>query len=306
MTDQEIWEYMQRDLDGDLSLAEKQQLHDILLKDPGMQLMYNRMKNVSAQLAQLPPVTPRFSIVDSILPQLEAEKVKPAAAISGQQHILPKLEPKQSTEKIISFDEQPKWKRIALWTARIGSGIVAASLLIGVMFIGGHLKPQPDEDNYQHGAVIEPPEEDTPSLVGPPPPPPSNHSSESVEPVVEKDPPKRQTKQPIKQQKNQTPDTKTPSPPPNQATPEPPKPDPNLPKPPVKPVMPVQEHTPSFPVGVEVLDKDAKKEQKEKEKEQKDQEKKQEKAEKEKQKDEEKTKKEQEKEKEKDQQQDND
>ncbi|TGU92939.1 hypothetical protein EN829_060405, partial [Mesorhizobium sp. M00.F.Ca.ET.186.01.1.1] len=72
MTNEEIWECMQRDLDGDLSVQEQQVLRNLIQKDADLQLMYNRLKTVSQKLEQLPPVVPSISIVDSILPRLES------------------------------------------------------------------------------------------------------------------------------------------------------------------------------------------------------------------------------------------
>ncbi|QQE73117.1 hypothetical protein KDJ56_14420 [Brevibacillus composti] len=270
MSDEEIWEYMQRDLDGDLSPDEKSQLHELLLKEPGLQLMYNRMKHVSQQLDQLPPVTPPFSIVDSILPQLEAEKARPAAAISGRHEELPKLEPKHAAAQSAPAEARPKWKKVTLWTARIGSGVVAASLLIGLMLTGGPLKPEPAEDNYQHGSIITPPEPEAPLIVGPPIPPASNHPSPSEEAVEEKTEPPAKPRKPVV---NQTPKEAKPSGTAVQTPTQPPKPDPNLPKPPVKPVAIEEEHKPAFPIGIEVPDKEEKQKQKEKEKEEKEKEK---------------------------------
>ncbi|MED1874081.1 anti-sigma factor family protein [Brevibacillus borstelensis] len=260
MTDEEIWECMQRDLDGDLSPEEKRQLHDLLLKKPSMQLMYDRLKKVSEQLEQLPPVTPRFSIVDTILPQLESEKVRPAAAAGSEKEILPKLEPKQLTAKTSPVHERRKWNRVTLWTARIGSGVVAASLLIGLVVMGNPAS-SPDEDEYRQGTSVQPPEEVQPAVVGPPTPPPSNNLSQPIVPEEEKEqsqkeqPVKRQTPKqkttPVKQQQQQVP-AKTQ------------KPDPNVPKPPPKPAVKGQDEKPAFPYGVAVPDEEEKKKEKEK------------------------------------------
>lgn len=54
MTNEEIFELMQRDLDGDLSESEQQLLHRLIQKDTDLQLMYNRLKDVSQQLEHLP------------------------------------------------------------------------------------------------------------------------------------------------------------------------------------------------------------------------------------------------------------
>ncbi|GEC92158.1 hypothetical protein [Brevibacillus brevis] len=104
MTNEEIFELMQRDLDGDLLESEQQLLHRLIQKDADLQLMYNRLKDVSQQLEHLPPVVPPFSIVDSILPKLESAAAKPAAVKSTvNEEILPTLEVKRETSSLPAY-----------------------------------------------------------------------------------------------------------------------------------------------------------------------------------------------------------
>lgn len=62
---------MQRDLDHDLTSEEQTILNGHLSHCPECKDMFNRMKRLSENLAQLPKVNPPFSLVDRIMPQLQ-------------------------------------------------------------------------------------------------------------------------------------------------------------------------------------------------------------------------------------------
>lgn len=252
MTNEEVWEWMQRDLDGDLSVEEQQTLQALIRKDADLQLMYNRLKNVSQQLEQLPLVVPSFSIVDSILPRLESAAATPAAKASSlNEESLPTLEVKRNSS---SPSVTKKWKRMKVWLTSIGSTAVAACLLIGLMVPGNDGK-NVEPDAYHQGAEPEPQETGNAALVGPPAPTPSTNPSPSN--TQEEDKGKQQQQ---KQQKQQV----TPSN--NQGTKKAPKqvqkepaskaatnsatkPPTNRPTPP-KPVV-KEEKPPAFPFGLE-------------------------------------------------------
>jgi hypothetical protein len=161
MTNEHIWELMQRDLDGDLSPEEQMQLHSCLNTDPDLQLMYGRLKKVSDQLEQLPPVTPAFSIVDSILPQLDVIPREPVATSAAVE--LPRLEVKKEAPRA----ESRKWKKLPVWMARAGSGLAAACLLLGLFFmVNGSSKNEPD--TYTQGAEVTPAAKEQPVVPAPP------------------------------------------------------------------------------------------------------------------------------------------
>ncbi|XID95410.1 anti-sigma factor family protein [Paenibacillaceae bacterium WGS1546] len=71
MNCREVMELMQRDLDGDLNQQESSLMTDHVGQCPECAAMLARLKKLSAELEQLPRVAPKFSIVDSILPELE-------------------------------------------------------------------------------------------------------------------------------------------------------------------------------------------------------------------------------------------
>lgn len=244
MTKDEIWEWMQRDLDGDLSAEEQQLLKSLLSKDPALQLMYSRLQTVSQQLEQLPPVTPSFSIVDSILPKLELAVAKPAAKSNRNVDVLPTLEVKRQTAS--QLPESKKWSRLTVWLARIGSTAVAACLLIGMMFMGNESKKE-DVDPYQQGSQLpSPPVVDTPVQLGPPSPTPSTNPSPPITQVESKKTEKETTQSKKPKQKTTPPPvaTKSPTPPPNA------KPAASKPVTPPPPVM-REEKPPVFPIGLE-------------------------------------------------------
>ncbi|MGF9909193.1 anti-sigma factor family protein [Brevibacillus porteri] len=225
MTNEEIFELMQRDLDGDLLESEQQLLQRLIQKDAELQLMYNRLKDVSQQLEHLPPVVPPFSIVDSILPKLELAAAKPAAVKSTMnEEILPTLEVKRESS---SLPETKKWKRMKVWMASLGSTAVAASLLVGMLFSGGDGKKH-EVDSFQNGTDMTPAVVEQPKIPANPTPPSNNPiSSNSKE---EEDKTKKSTgsatqtkskKPPAKNVQKQTPPPKktNPTPPPKKAVP---------------------------------------------------------------------------------------
>ncbi|MFS1513565.1 anti-sigma factor family protein [Chengkuizengella sp. SCS-71B] len=95
---QEVIQLMQRDLDGDLNKEEHQQMIDHINDCHSCTEMFERLKNVSIELEQLPKVTPPVSIVDQILPQLE--KIDQANIIETQ------VPDTDETEEILTSNNQ--------------------------------------------------------------------------------------------------------------------------------------------------------------------------------------------------------
>ncbi|MGK9251772.1 anti-sigma factor family protein [Paenibacillus humicus] len=81
MTCQEVVEVMNRYLDGDLDEHERVLLMEHLKNCPDDQELFERLQRLSEELEELPKVTPPFSLVDSILPQLaEIDALRDAKA----------------------------------------------------------------------------------------------------------------------------------------------------------------------------------------------------------------------------------
>lgn len=71
MNCQEVMELMQRQMDGDLDQHETSLMMDHVGRCPECAAMLARLQSLNDQLAQLPRVEPKFSLVDAILPQLD-------------------------------------------------------------------------------------------------------------------------------------------------------------------------------------------------------------------------------------------
>jgi hypothetical protein len=127
---QEVMMYMQRQLDGDLTPNEEDELHAHLMHCLDCAEMFERLQALSDELSQLPKVMPPFSLVDAILPQLlEMDKQNGSSVTDNIVNFPPVVsrsaesvkEPKRSS--MSRFKEQFSWK--------IASGVVAAGLIIG-------------------------------------------------------------------------------------------------------------------------------------------------------------------------------
>lgn len=128
MNCQEVMELMQRHLDLDLNESEQKALMDHLRQCPDCAEMFERLRQLSQELASLPKVSPPFSLVDSILPQLEeidrrGEGPLSAASIGGRSAAASPASPRVGGERPRRFR--------AGWTAALG-GIVAAGVLLAL------------------------------------------------------------------------------------------------------------------------------------------------------------------------------
>lgn len=127
---QEVMIYMQRQLDGDLTPKEENELHAHLMHCLDCAQMFERLQALSNELSQLPKVMPPFSLVDAIMPQLLELDKQNAMEVADNVVVFPskvariesvKDMPKRSG--VSRFKEQFSWK--------IASGVVAAGLIIG-------------------------------------------------------------------------------------------------------------------------------------------------------------------------------
>jgi hypothetical protein len=104
---QEIQEWMQRELDGDLNELEKKRLDAHMSQCHDCAGMYHRLHMLSLGLEQLPKVEPPYSIVDSILPRLnEIELVPILESHNGEQ-----------TEPHVQSVRRSKWSYRYGWVA---------------------------------------------------------------------------------------------------------------------------------------------------------------------------------------------
>lgn len=131
MTCEEMMDLMQNSLDQELEADEERAMLAHLKECPDCTDLYARLKLLSDELAQLPKVKPAYSIVDAILPQLEAMpgwENAPDSAESGMA-AASSLEATPEPGNVLPMRRKPgfiSWK--------VFSGVVAAGLVLG-MFI---------------------------------------------------------------------------------------------------------------------------------------------------------------------------
>lgn len=121
MSCEEAYEWMQRDLDGELDDAEKEELLRHYTSCPACALLYERLHSLSTYLEQLPIVEPPFSIVQSILPQLDE--------IDRTRQLSP-----SDREQVASVEVLPKKKKRAIWYRYIGTATAAGLLISAIIF----------------------------------------------------------------------------------------------------------------------------------------------------------------------------
>ncbi|WP_020615667.1 zf-HC2 domain-containing protein [Paenibacillus daejeonensis] len=137
MTCQEVMDYMQRQLDGDLDERETDILHKHTRHCPDCAAMLERLQRLSGELDSLPKVTPPFSLVDAILPQLDEIEHKPAP------HAAAFAAPEEASRRVAPTDRRKGWlDRLPLRTL---SGVVAASIVAG-LFIFNYSTPSPSDE----------------------------------------------------------------------------------------------------------------------------------------------------------------
>ncbi|MEY9091708.1 zf-HC2 domain-containing protein [Paenibacillus sp. RC84] len=127
MNCKEVKELMQRDLDGDLNDLERQRLNQHVQQCSECGTMLQRLRMLSKELENLPKIMPPFSIVDSILPQLErldeekSNQREEAAGLSRAVGRSPR-----------SPEQLPWTRRIAAHVSwKTVSGVVAAGFVLG-------------------------------------------------------------------------------------------------------------------------------------------------------------------------------
>jgi hypothetical protein len=126
---QEVMELMQRYVDGDLNQQETSLMQDHTAQCPDCAAMLVRLQKLSSELEQLPRVSPRFSIVDSILPELE--RLHAAGATAGE------------SEPSVQASASPASTRSARPARNVFrkiSGVVAAGVIVGLLLFS-----QPDK-----------------------------------------------------------------------------------------------------------------------------------------------------------------
>ncbi|OPH58624.1 hypothetical protein BC351_22715 [Paenibacillus ferrarius] len=130
MNCQEVMEFMQRQLDGDLDVQEEDELHAHLARCLDCAQMFERLQKLSDELTQLPKVVPPYSLVDAIMPQLaELDRQHDAASITDKVAVIG-----TSTSQTApgQTSKLPRTRRIgSQFSWKFAGGIVAAGLILG-------------------------------------------------------------------------------------------------------------------------------------------------------------------------------
>jgi hypothetical protein len=119
---EEAYEWIQRDLDDELTDVEKEKLMLHLAACRDCSSLYDRLNSLSTHLAQLPMVEPPYSIVESILPELDR--------IDSERSI-----PPIAKEQAAAVELPQRLSRRAIWYRYIGGATAAGLLISAVAFM---------------------------------------------------------------------------------------------------------------------------------------------------------------------------
>jgi len=128
MNCQEVMELMQRYIDGDLDQRETSLMMDHTEQCPDCAAMFVRLKKLSSELEQLPRVVPKFSIVDSILPELERLHAAETTESPVAEPYAPEDKPANGTPSRSNRPSRHLVRKI--------SGVVAAGIVVGLLLFG--------------------------------------------------------------------------------------------------------------------------------------------------------------------------
>lgn len=142
----EVMEWMHRYLDHDLSQNEMIEMFRHIDDCPSCAEVFDRLTMLSEQLEQLPDVKPPFSLVDSIMPQLDKLELN-IKDLNVKEPIAESLE-ESNVIPMKRKNTQDKTSKGASMAARTGIGAVAAAviLLIAVLYMPDSM-PTADVDN---------------------------------------------------------------------------------------------------------------------------------------------------------------
>lgn len=134
MNCQEVMELMQRQLDDDLNDTENAQLMTHMHHCPDCEAMYERLRMLSAELTSLPKVTPSYSLVDAILPELERidkqNGADDSATSESAEGELSGVERRSSRQTMKPSSAPVRWTFL-----RSIAGVVAASVVVGLFIV---------------------------------------------------------------------------------------------------------------------------------------------------------------------------
>ncbi|QOS80319.1 zf-HC2 domain-containing protein [Paenibacillus sp. JNUCC31] len=131
---EEVVEWMHRYLDHDLGEAETEQMLQHVAKCPECAENFSLLRALSRELEDLPQVTPRFSLVDAIMPQLDAIDEAKREQSSTLQEMSPVPAAFENLQR--SSERKPKQKWLNSMAGRMSVGAAAAAVVLGVAIFG--------------------------------------------------------------------------------------------------------------------------------------------------------------------------
>ncbi|MGO4732114.1 anti-sigma factor family protein [Paenibacillus sp. 2KB_22] len=136
---EEVVEWMHRYLDHDLGEAETAQMLQHVAKCPECAENFSLLRALSRELEELPQVSPRFSLVDAIMPQLDAIDEARKEQSSTIQEMNPVPAAFENLQR--SSERKTKQKWLNSMAGRMSMGAAAAAVVLGFAIWGY----QPDQ-----------------------------------------------------------------------------------------------------------------------------------------------------------------
>ncbi|MFK0523623.1 anti-sigma factor family protein [Paenibacillus illinoisensis] len=131
---EEVVEWMHRYLDHDLGDAETAQMLQHVAQCPECAENFSLLRALSRELEDLPQVTPKFSLVDAIMPQLDAIDEARREQSSTIQEMTPVPAAFENLKR--SSERKPKQKWLNSMVGRMSMGAAAAAVVLGVAIWG--------------------------------------------------------------------------------------------------------------------------------------------------------------------------
>ncbi|MGG4217367.1 zf-HC2 domain-containing protein [Paenibacillus jamilae] len=128
---EEVMDWMQRYVDHELGEEETSQLMNHIATCPDCAEKFHILQTLSRELEELPAVSPAFSLVDSIMPQLDAidrAREEQGSALQEMQPVT--VEPESGTGPRQRTQPVPWWNRMG---GRAAMGVAAAAVVLGIV-----------------------------------------------------------------------------------------------------------------------------------------------------------------------------
>ncbi|WP_315372313.1 anti-sigma factor [Paenibacillus xylanexedens] len=131
---EEVVEWMHRYLDHDLGEAETAQMLQHVAKCPECAENFSLLRALSRELEELPQVSPKFSLVDAIMPQLDAIDEARKEQSSTIQEMNPVPAAFENLQR--SSERKTKQKWLNSMAGRMSMGAAAAAVILGFAIWG--------------------------------------------------------------------------------------------------------------------------------------------------------------------------